>query len=228
MIAALAVSAGVVLAYVAVAAAIRRAALPAAVSPVVVTALLAGALLAATGTPLASFAAATAPLHLLLAPAIVALGAGVHANRAALRRAAGPLALAVAVGALTGVASAVLLARALGLSPLLRAATLTRTVSTPFAILVQTRAGGPVSLAAGLAVATGVIGALLLPPLLHALRLRGSGAVGTAAGVAAHLVGADAVGRRDPLAGSLAGAALVGAGVLVALLVPPLWPWLIG
>ncbi len=228
MIAALAVSAGVVVGYLAVVAAIRRAALPAAVSPVVVAALLLGGLLGATGTPLARFAQLTAPLHLLLAPAIVALGAGVHRNRAALRRAAGPLALAIPIGAVTGIASAVLLARALGLAPLLRAATVTRTVSTPFAILVQTRVGGPVSLAAGLAVATGVVGALLLPPLLHAVRLRDSRAVGTAAGVAAHLVGTDAVGRRDPIAGSFAGAALVGTGVLVALVVPPLWPWLIG
>ncbi len=222
------VSAAVVLAYRVVAAGLRRAALPAAFSPVVVTALAAGGVLAATGTPVARFAALTAPLHLLLAPAIVALAAGVHASAPALRRAAGPLLLAVAVGTASGVLSAVALARALGLAPLLRAATATRTVSTPFAILVQTRVGGPVSLAAGLAVATGAIGALLLPPLLRAIGVRDPRAVGTAAGVAAHLVGADAVGRRDAEAGSFAGAGLVGAGVLVALAVPPLWPWLVG
>ncbi|MBV8973079.1 MAG: LrgB family protein [Sphingomonadaceae bacterium] len=225
---ALVASAGIVAAYLAVVRMIRWLALPAAVSPVLVTALGIGALLAATGTPLARFAAMTMPLHLLLAPAIVALGAGVHANRATLRRAGRPLALAVTAGTASGVASAVLLARALGLGPLLTAATVTRTVSTPFAVLVQTRVGGPVSLAASLAVATGVVGAVLLPPLLKALRLGDAATLGTAAGVAAHLVGTDAVGRRDPLAAAFAGAGLVGAGILVALVVPPLWPWLAG
>ena len=223
-----AVSLGVVAAFVAVVAAVRRWRLPAPVSPVLATALLVGAALAATGLPLQRFAQLAAPLHLFLGPAIVALGGGVHANRRAFAAARRPLALAIVVGTVAGVGSAVFLARLLGLGPLLAAATLTRTISTPFAILVQTRAGGPVPLAAGLAVGTGVIGAVLLPPVLRLLRLDASAAAGTAAGVAAHLVGADAVGRHDVVAGAFAGAGLVGAGILVALAIPPLWPWLIG
>ena len=221
-------SLGVVAAFVAVVALLQRWRLPAVVSPVLATAVLVGALLAAAGVPLLRFQQLAAPLHLLLGPAIVALGAGVHANRRAFAAARAPLALAIVVGTVAGVGSALLLARLLGLGPLLAAATLTRTISTPFAILVQTRTGGPVSLAAGIAVATGVIGAIVLPPLLRRLGLGDSAALGTAAGVAAHLVGADAVGRHDPVAGAFAGAGLVGAGVLVALAVPPLWPWLIG
>ena len=221
-------SVAIVVVFVTVVAVTRRAELPAAISPVLVTAGLIGAVLMLTRTSLVQFQQLSSPLHLLLGPAIVALGGGVHANRAVLVAARRPLALAIVAGTVTGVATAVALARALGLGALLTAATVTRTVSTPFAVLVQTRTGGPVSLAAGIAVATGVIGAILLPPLLTLLRLRDPAAVGTAAGVSAHLVGADAVGRHDPVAGTFAGAGLVGAGVLVALVVPPLWGWLIG
>ena len=221
-------SIAVLLAFVAIAATARRVHLPAALSPVLVTAALIGGVLLLTGTSVLRFQQLSSPLHLLLGPAIVALGAGVHANRAVLIAARRPLALAIAAGTVTGVATAIGFARALGLGPLLTAATVTRTVSTPFAVLVQTRTGGPVPLAAGIAVGTGVIGAILLPPLLNLLRLRDPAAVGTAAGVAAHLVGADAVGRHDRVAGTFAGAGLVGAGVLVALILPPLWRWLIG
>ncbi len=222
------ISVAVLVAFVAVVAVSRRLGWPAALSPVVLTALAIGGVLAATGTPIQRFRDLSHPLGLLLGPAIVALGAGVHDNRRVLAAAGRPLAVAVVVGATVGVASAVLLARVLGLAPLLRAATVTRTVTTPFAILVQTRVGGPVTLAAGIAVVMGVVGTILLPTLLNLLRLRDRAALGTAVGVAAHIVGADAVGRHDAVAGSFAGAALVGTGIVVALIVPPLWPWLIG
>lgn len=205
-----------------------RARLPAPLSPVVVTALIVGGALAATRTPVERFETLAGPLRWALGPAIVALGATLHLNRAVLRRHGGPLLLAVAVGTTAGVGSAVALARALGLAPDLAAATVTRTISTPFAILVQTRVGGPVALGAALAVTTGVIGAVLLPPLLARLGLTGPATIGTATGVAAHIVGADAVGRRDPAAAGFAGVALVIAGILVAVAVPPLWGWLTG
>ncbi len=219
---------GVVVAFVAVVAAARRLRLPAVLSPVLVTATLIGLWLWLGGVPVARFETLAAPLRLLLGPAIVALGAGVHRNRAAFAVSARPLALAVGIGTTVGVGSAMLFARMLGLGPLLTAATLTRTITTPFAILVQTRVGGPVALGAGIAVGTGVIGAVLLPSVLRWCGVRDSAATGVAVGVAAHLVGADAIGRHDPVAAAFAGAGLVGAGILVALVVPPLWPWLIG
>lgn len=222
------VSIGVVVVFIVVVATSRRLALPAALSPVVVTAAAIGILLVANRIPIERLQELSHPLSLFLGPAIVALGVAVHDNRRLLMAAARPLAVAIAVGSASGVGSAILLARALGLGPLLLAATATRTISTPFAILMQTRVGGPVSLAAGIAVATGVIGAIMLPSLLKMLGVVDRRAIGTAVGVAAHLVGADAVGRRNAVAGAFAGAALVGTGVVVSLIVPPLWPWLIG
>ena len=227
-LAALAVSCGVVAAFVGIAALIRGLDLPAPVSPVLVTALAVGGVLLATRTSVAAFSGLTAPLHHAFGPAVVALAAGVHDNRRALRAAGRPFAAAVVIGTVAGIASALALARLLGLGPLLVAATLTRTASAPFVVLVQARAGGPTALATGIGVATGVIGALVLPPLLGRLGIRDRAALGTAVGVAAHLVGTVAIGRRDALAGVFASAALVGAGVLVGLAVPPLWPWLIG
>lgn len=166
------------------------------------------------------------PLRWLLGPAIVALGAVVHAARAALRAQLGKLLVAVAGGTTVGVLSAAGLARLAGLDQMLATALVTKTVSTPFAVLIQTRVGGPVALGAAMAVLTGVLGAIIVPAVLRAARLQGSATSGIAIGVSSHLVGTDWVSRRDPRAAAFAGGATVIAGVLASALLPLLWSWL--
>ncbi|MGI4876379.1 MAG: LrgB family protein [Janthinobacterium lividum] len=222
------VSAGVVAAFVAARDAASRLGNPWLASPVIVASLGVAVALAVTRCPVERFEALASPLRWALGPAIVALGAVVHASRAALRVQGAALVFAVVGGIAAGVASALLLARVLGLGDELAAATLTRTISTPFTILIQGRAGGPVSLAAAFAVITGVIGAIILPPLLNILRLRGSATTGVAMGVAAHLVGTDWIGRRDTKGGAFAGTAMVLGGAIAAVVLPPAWRWLLG
>ena len=195
-------------------------------SPVLVAAAGVGGRLWLTGVPVREFEVAAAPLRLALLPAIVALGAVIHRGRRAI--AAQPRALLVAVtgGTVVGVASAIGLSHALGLEPLLVAGLTTKTLTTPFAVAVATRVGGPVSLAAALAVLTGVIGALLVPPLLRAARVRGVAATGIAIGQSAHLVGTDMLTRRDAGAATWSAVTMVLSGVFAALVLPWLWPWL--
>jgi len=221
-----AVTIGVPLAFVAVRRATALASAPPAFSPVLLTALIVGTACWYASVPIARFEALAWPLRWALGPAIVSLAAVVHASRVALRAQLGALLVAVVGGTLVGIASALLLARALGLGPLLTAALATKTVTTPFAILIQTRLGGPVGLAAAVAVFTGVVGAVLVPPLLRACGIRGSAATGLAIGVSAHIVGTDAIARRDPRAAAFAGGATVLAGVIAAVVLPFAWPWL--
>ncbi|GEM_PF-867666 len=217
---------GVVVAFVLMRRLARWAGNPPWLSPVVLTALLAWAICAALPMPVARFEQLTAPLRWALGPAIVALGALVHAARAALRAQLGALLVAVGGGTLTGIASAAGLARLAEFDPVLGAALVTKTVSTPFAVLIQTRIGGPVAIAAAVAVVTGVIGALVVPPTLSLLRFRGSATTGLAVGVSSHIVGTDWLSRRDGRAAAFAGGATVLAGLVASVLVPLLWPWL--
>ena len=196
-------------------------------SPVLGAALAIGALLWATGVPLATFRAATAPLGAALGPALVALAAVIWRGRALIAAQPVPLAVAVAGGTLTGVLSAAGLARACGLGPLLAAGLATKTLSTPFAVAIARQVGGPVPLAAALAVLTGVIGAILVPPLLTAARLRGSAVSGIATGLTSHLVGTDALTRRDARAAAWSSVTMVAAGALASLALPLAWRWLI-
>jgi putative effector of murein hydrolase len=166
------------------------------------------------------------PLRWLLGPALVALALVIFDNRALLRAEARPVLVAVIGGTLIGLASAWGLAVALGLPPLLRAALTTKTVTTPFSVAIMTAVGGPVALAAAFSVLTGVIGALLVPGLFRRLGIASATGRALGLGVSAHIVGTDWQMRRDARAGGLSALAFVLAGLVAALLVPPLWGWL--
>ena len=196
-------------------------------SPVLVAALAVGGLLWAAGVPLGQFRAATAPLGWALGPALVGLGAVIWRGRALIAAQPGPLFVAVAGGTSVGVLSAVGLARALGLGPLLTAGLATKTLTTPFAVAIAEHSGGPVPLAAALAVLTGVIGAVIVPPLLRLARFKGSAVSGVAIGQAAHLVGTDWLTRRDARAAAWSSVTIVLAGILASLALPPLWRWVV-
>lgn len=195
-------------------------------SPVLVTALVVIAGLTITGVPLMDFNAATAPLRWLLGPALVALALVIDGNRSLLRAQAVPVLVAVAGGTLVGLGSAVALARLLGIDGVLAAALVTKTVTTPFTVAIMTRVDGPVALAAALSVLTGVIGALLVPPLFGRLKVNDPAARALGLGVSAHIVGTDWLTRRDARNGGLAALAFVVTGLVAALVVPLAWFWL--
>ena len=197
-------------------------------SPVLVAALVLGLGLAVTGVPLAWFEAGARPLRWLLGPALVALALVIHGNLALLRRAPGPVLVAVTGGSVAGVASAWGLARLFGLDHALVMALTTKTISTPFAVVIARMGGASVALAAAVAVLTGVIGALCVPILFDRLRITGRAARGLGLGVSSHLVGTDWLTRRDPAGGAFAALAMVLTGVLAAVVLPLLWPFLFG
>ena len=194
-------------------------------SPVVLAAMVIALGLAAAGVAAADFVAATAPLRWLLGPAVIALAAVVHGNRAAIARAPKAILLSIGGGMLVGVGSAVLMARLMGLDKMLAMGLATKTVSTPFAVVIAKAGGGPVALAAAAAVTTGVIGAVLVPPLFAALRIKGA-ARGLAMGVSSHIIGTDSLRRRDAAGGAMAALAMVVAGVMASVLLPLVWRWL--
>jgi putative effector of murein hydrolase len=120
----------------------------------------------------------------------------------------------------------VLLARALGLPALMQQALGVKSVSSGFAIAIMNRLGGPPSLAAGLVIITGMIGAMLLPPMLKRARLGRDGPMGAGLGMAAHIIGSDALARTRPGAARIAALAMAMAGLVTAILLPLAWKWL--
>jgi putative effector of murein hydrolase len=75
--------------------------------------------------------------------------------------------------------------------------------------------------------ATGVIGAIVVTPMMNALRIRDFAVRGFAAGIASHGIGTARAFTVDPLAGAFAGIVMGLNAVATPIMVPLILPWLI-
>jgi putative effector of murein hydrolase len=92
---------------------------------------------------------------------------------------------------------------------------------------ISEKIGAEPQFTAALVLLTGVTGVLVVTPLMNALRLKNYAARGFAAGLVSHGLGTARAFQVHPLAGTFAGVALGLNGLVTALLVPLLLPWLL-
>jgi predicted murein hydrolase (TIGR00659 family) len=183
-------------------------------------------LLRATGTPFETYFEGAQFVHFLLGPATVALAVPLYQNRAQVREALLPMLAALAAGSATAILSAVLLARWLGASSETLKSIAPKSATTPIAMAISEQLGGLPSITAAFVIATGIIGAVIVTPLLNALRIRDWRGRGLSAGVAAHGLGTARAFQVNELAGTFAGIGLALNGVATAILAPILFRWL--
>ncbi len=197
-------------------------------NPVLISVILVAALLLATGTDYPTYFAGAQFVHFLLGPATVALAVPLFRYLPHVRRTAVPMAAALLVGSLTAIASAVLLATALGLDHAAVLALAPKSSTAAIAMGIAEKIGADPALTAVLVILTGITGAIVVTPLMNLLRLKNYAARGFAAGLASHGIGTARAFQVSPLAGTFAGIALGLNGLLTALLVPVLIHWLAG
>jgi len=196
-------------------------------NPVLIAIVLVSVILVATGTPFPAYFAGAQFVHFLLGPATVALAVPLIRHLPQVRRTLVPMLVALVVGSVTAISSAVLLARLFGLD---RAATLAlapKSSTAAIAMGIAEKVDAEPALTAVLVILTGISGAIVVTPLMNALRLKNYAARGFAAGLASHGIGTARAFQVDPLAGTFAGIALGLNGLLTALLVPLLLTWLL-
>ncbi len=186
-------------------------------NPVVVAAGLLIVLLAVTRTPYQTYFEGAQFVHFLLGPATVALGLPLWRNRAAVRRNLLPMLAALLAGSLTAIASAVAIAWALGAPREILASLAAKSVTAPIAMALTESIGGIPALAAVLVVLTGILGSVIVTPLMNALRITDYAARGFAVGVASHGIGTARAFQVSEEAGTFAGIAMGLNGALTAL-----------
>ena len=194
-----------------------------AVNPVLLTIAGVGAVLLLTGTSHGTYFAGAQFINVLLGPATVCFAVPILRHRSAIRRNLPAIAATLAAGTTTGVASAVLLAKLFGGGAVLVASVAPKSVTAPFAMGISREIGGLPELTAVVVIATGVAGAILVTPLMDALRIRDWRARGFAAGLAAHGIGTARALQVNPVAGTFAGLALALNGLVTALVAPLLF-----
>jgi predicted murein hydrolase (TIGR00659 family) len=197
------------------------------VNPVAIAIALIGALLALSGTDYQTYFNGAQFVHFLLGPATVALAAPLYRNLALVRRNLLPIAAALVVGSSVAIVSAVLIAKSLGAPRAVLISLAPKSVTAAVAMSIAETLGGAPSLTAVLVIATGILGAVIVTPLMNALRIRDYAARGFAAGLAAHGIGTARAFSVDPVAGVFAGLAMGLNAVATPILVPLLLPWLL-
>jgi predicted murein hydrolase (TIGR00659 family) len=186
-------------------------------NPVVIAAALLIGLLWATGTSYATYFDGAQFVHFLLGPATVALGLPLWRNRLAVRRNLLPMCAALVAGSLTAIGSAVAIGWIFGAPREILASLASKSVTAPIAMALTETIGGIPALAAVLVVLTGILGSVIVTPLMNALRIRDFAARGFAVGVASHGIGTARAFQVSEEAGTFAGIAMGLNGALTAL-----------
>ena len=191
------------------------------VNAVLIAGAIVGAMVVASGTSYRTYFDGAQFIHFLLGPATVALGIPLYRNRALVLRNLLPMTAALLAGAVVSIASAVGIAAALGAPRDVLASLAPKSVTTPVAMAVSERLGGQPSLTAALVILTGIVGAVMVTPLMNALGMKDYASRGVAAGLAAHGIGTARAFTVDTVAGTFAGIAL-GLNALVTAILAPL------
>ncbi len=188
-------------------------------NPVVIAATLLVGLLVATKTPYGAYFDGAQFVHFLLGPATVALAVPLYRNIGTVKKSLLPMAAALLAGSVTAAVSAVVIAWALGAPPAVLASLAPKSATAPIAMELARNLGGIASLAAVLVILTGIIGAVVVTPLMNGLGIKDFAARGFAAGVASHGIGTARAFQVSELAGTFAGIAMGLNGALTSLIV---------
>jgi predicted murein hydrolase (TIGR00659 family) len=196
-------------------------------NPVLISVILVSLILVLSRTEFPNYFAGAQFVHFLLGPATVALAVPLVRYLPQVRRTIVPMLVALIVGSFTAIVASVLLAQAFGLDRTALLALVPKSSTAAIAMGIAEKIGGDPALTAVLTILTGVTGAMVVTPLMNALRLKNYAARGFAAGLASHGIGTARAFQVDPLAGTFAGIALGLNGLLTAILVPLVLPWLL-
>jgi predicted murein hydrolase (TIGR00659 family) len=159
-------------------------------------------------------------LTLLLGPAVVALGLPLYRQMEEIGRRGKAVLVSLLIGAAVGTLTATLTAALLGGSDEVVRSLAPRAVTTPIAIGIAERVGGLPALSAVVSIFTGVLGAVIGPPLLRRIGVRSRTAFGLSMGAAAHGVGTARAAEEGDVEAASSGLAIGIMGVLTAVLAP--------
>jgi predicted murein hydrolase (TIGR00659 family) len=188
--------------------------------PVLVSILVLIAALKLLGVGYADYNRGARVLTFLLGPAVVALGLPLFRQMEEIGRRGKAVLLSLLVGAAVGTLTATLTAALLGGSGEVVRSLAPRAVTTPIAIGIAERVGGLPALSAAVAIFTGILGAVIGPPLLRAIGVRSRTAFGVSLGAAAHGVGTARAAEEGDVEAASSGLAIGVMGVFTAILAP--------
>ncbi len=191
-------------------------------NPVLIAVLVLVLLLKLSNTPYQTYFKGAQFIHFLLGPATVALAIPLYREVAMIRKSFRPIAVALLLGSLAAIVSAVGIAWLLGGERVLLLTLAPKSVTTPIAMGISEQIGGLPSLTAVAVVLTGITGTVIGDLVLKWVRVHDDTACGMAFGVASHGIGTAHAIQKSRTAGAFSALAMALNGLLTALLLPVL------
>jgi predicted murein hydrolase (TIGR00659 family) len=204
----------------------RRAGRNPLVNPVLIAVVTIALVMWLCGIDYSTYLRGGAVIALLLGPATVALAVPMHRELAVLREAALPVLAGVLAGSGVAVVVAVLVTRWLGGDVELARSMAPKSTTTPVSIALSQTIGGLPALTAVLTILAGIVGAVVGPALLTALRVSDPRVRGLAVGVASHGIGTSQMLLEGRTQGAFAGLAMALTALATSVWVPLLVPLL--
>jgi predicted murein hydrolase (TIGR00659 family) len=192
-------------------------------NPVLIAVAIVVSILLLTRTSYQTYFQGAQFVHFLLGPATVALAVPLYRQVERVRRSGLAIAISLLAGSLTAVLSAVGIVWLFGGGRESIASIAPKSVTAPVAMGIAEQLGGLPSLTAVLVILTGILGAMLGPPLMNWLGVKDWAARGLAMGVASHGIGTARALQVNEVAGAFAGLAMGLNALATAILVPALW-----
>jgi predicted murein hydrolase (TIGR00659 family) len=189
-------------------------------NPVLHSIWIIGAFLLVTRTSYTTYFAGAQFVHFVLGPATVALAVPLYENRKVVVGAILPMLAALVVGSITAIVSVVVLAEVAGLPRGVVLALTSKSVTAGVAMGISEQLGADPSLTAVAVILTGIMGAIIVTPLMNCAGFTDFRARGFAAGLAAHGIGTARAFQVDAVAGVFSGIAMSLNALVTSLLVP--------
>lgn len=159
-------------------------------------------------------------LHQMLGPVVVMLAVPLYQFIHTMRKQWLRIALAVTLGSGTTIACAVLLAHFWIGDDAITRTIYTKSITTPVALAISEQVGGISALASAFVIITGILGALMIPPLLKTLRMDEPQTLGLTLGICAHAIGTSRALELGPQQSAYAAMAMTLTATLHALVLP--------
>lgn len=186
------------------------------VNPVLISVALVVLILTVTGTSYSTYFDGAQFVHFALGPATVALAVPLYRNRTLIRQNFVPVIVALIAGSLTAIVCATGVALLLGAPDSVAISLAPKSATAGIAVGISQQLGGDPALTALLVIFTGVLGAIIVTPLMNLLRIKNYAARGFAAGLTSHGIGTARAFQVNEIAGTFSGLAMALNGILTS------------
>ena len=190
-------------------------------NPLLISVALVVGVLLATGFSVEQYQVDMKIFSWLITPATVALAVPLYQQLQKLKKNLPAILAGVAAGAITALGSVLGLCALFSLDKQTTVSLLPKSITTAIGMVISGQNGGIEALTSLVIAFTGIVGCITGPVLCKLLKLDHPIAQGVSFGTAAHVIGTSKASERSPMQGAVSSLSLVVAGILTAILFPP-------